>query len=131
MVILIVYMLQLDILKMTENASEIIKKERKKTSQLWRNHRTGRIATHLESTVELAVLGIHRLGAQFVHASVQRYPQVIGKTLTQILKNRDQGRLQENPGVVKVYRFRRKERHARGYRVRPPALTVPAGKKRA
>lgn len=103
-------------------------KKRKETSQLWRNHRTGRIATHLESTVELAVLGIHRLGAQLVHASVQRYPQVIGKALAQILKNRDQRRLQENPSVVKVYRFGRKERHARGYRVWPPGLTVPLEK---
>lgn len=74
------------------------------------------IATHLESTVELAVLGIHRLGAQLVHAGVQGHPEVIGEALAQVLKNRDQRRFQENPGVVKVYRFRGKERHARrGY----------------
>ena len=50
----------------------------------------GRITTHLEFTVELAVLGIHRLCAQLVHTSVQRYPEVIGEALAQVLKNRYQ-----------------------------------------
>lgn len=59
------------------------------------------------------MLGVHWLRAQLVHASVQRYPKIIREALSQVLENRDQRRLQQNPGIVEVDRFRREERHGR------------------
>lgn len=67
--------------------------------------------SHLEAVVEFAVLWVHRLRAQLVNASEQGYPEIVGEALPQVLEDRDQRGLQENPGVVEVDRAGRQERH--------------------